>query len=179
MRRIDLILCDEASQYDDREWERLFGSLKEQPHSPFTALVADFQQLQPVESGGLCERFCAKMQQCALDTVYRSKEEDHLLFCNRIRAEQPTREMQEEYFADRHWKDRDLHDCVGTGMRLAKEAQEPFAWLTCTNKGASEVCKAALDLEGVTDEEIASGYNCDPTSKSDLGTVFKKASFIA
>ena len=61
-----------------------------------------------------------------------------------------------------------------TGMRLAKEAQEPFAWLTCTNKGASDVCKAALKLEGVTDDEVASGYYCDPTSKSDLGIVFKK-----
>ena len=61
-----------------------------------------------------------------------------------------------------------------TGMRLAKEAQEPFAWLTCTNKGASEVCKAALTLEGVTDDQLASGYPCDPTSKSDLDIVFKK-----
>ena len=61
-----------------------------------------------------------------------------------------------------------------TGMRLAKEAREPFAWLTCTNKGANEVCKAALELEGVTDDELASGYSCDPTSKSDLDIVFKK-----
>ena len=35
LRRIELILCDEASQYEDREWERLFGSIKEQPHSQF------------------------------------------------------------------------------------------------------------------------------------------------
>ena len=151
-----------------------FSCVKAQPHSPFVVLVADFQQLQPVESGGLCQQFCQRVQQCPIDTVYRSKDEEHLLFCNRIRVEQPTRELQEECFADRHWKERDLHVCVRTGMRLAKEAQEPFAWLTCTNRGASEVCKAALDLEGVADEEIASGYYCDPTSKSDLGIVFKK-----
>ena len=33
LRRIDLILVDEASQYDDREWVRLFQCIKEQPES--------------------------------------------------------------------------------------------------------------------------------------------------
>ena len=59
-------------------------------------------------------------------------------------------------------------------MELAKKEHQPFAWLTCTNQGVSQVCKAALDLEGVTEEEVDSGYFCDPTSKSDLGIVFKK-----
>ncbi len=31
-----------------------------------------------------------------------------------------------------------------------------------------------LDLEGVTDDQLASGYYCDPTSKSDLRIVFKR-----
>jgi len=43
LRRYDLILCDEGSQYDDPEWQRLFSSIKEQPHKPFTVVVADIQ----------------------------------------------------------------------------------------------------------------------------------------
>ena len=48
LRRIDLILCDEGSQYENQEWDRLFQVVKEQPHAPFLGIVADFQQLQPV-----------------------------------------------------------------------------------------------------------------------------------
>ena len=92
LRRIDLILVDEASQYDDREWMRFLVSVQEQPHKPFTAVVADFSQLQPVVSGGACRRFCeALSQRVALETVYRSDDKPHLLFCNRIRDRQPTR----------------------------------------------------------------------------------------
>ena len=145
LRRIDLILCDEASQYEDREWQRFFTCIKEQPHSPYVVVVSDFQQLQPVASGGLCKAFCDRMQKCPLDTVHRSTDEEHKLFCNRIRCEQLDRRRLEEYFGDRHWQD-ELLDAVRRGMRLAEEAREVFAWLTCTNKGASEVCKAALKL---------------------------------
>ena len=45
LRRIELLLVDEASQYEDQEWRRFFTTVKEQPHMPFTAVVADFQQL--------------------------------------------------------------------------------------------------------------------------------------
>ena len=74
------------------------------------------------------------------------------MFCNRVRCEQPDRARLEEYFGDRHWNDHDLRDCVRFGMRLAEEAQQPFAWLACTNKRAHEVCRAALDLAGVSEE---------------------------
>ena len=37
-------------------------------------------QLQPIVSGGLCRQFCDKMQTVVLDTVYRSSDEEHLLF---------------------------------------------------------------------------------------------------
>ena len=50
LRRIDHILCDEGSQCEDKEWDRLFQVVKEQPHSPFLCIVADFQQLQKVAS---------------------------------------------------------------------------------------------------------------------------------
>ena len=52
LRRIEVILCEEASQYEDKDWNRLFVSIREQPHRPFTAIVADFAQLRPVLKGG-------------------------------------------------------------------------------------------------------------------------------
>ena len=58
LRRIDVLLCDEASQYEDLDWERFFKSVFEQPHKPYCAVVADFQQLQPVTSGSLCRFQC-------------------------------------------------------------------------------------------------------------------------
>ena len=91
LRGIDLILMDEASQYEDQEWSRFFTSVSEQPHKPFTVVVADFQQLSPVVSGGLCEAFCKRMQTVELKTVYRTTDESQLLFLNRIRFVQPTR----------------------------------------------------------------------------------------
>ena len=90
LRRIDLILMDEASQYEDAEWLRFFQTVMEQPHSPFVGIVADFQQLQPVISGGQCRMFCDKMETVALKTVYRSKDAPHLIFLNSIRFKQPS-----------------------------------------------------------------------------------------
>ena len=168
LRSIELVLCDEASQYEDREWQRFFQSVMEQPHKPYTVLVSDFQQLQPVVSGGLCRSACEKMQTVELKTVYRSKDEPHLIFLNRIREEQPERPYLREYFGERHWERMPLETAVGLGMELAKEAGEPFAWLNCTNAGAAEVCKAALRHKGITGEELQSGYFPDPTTKSDL-----------
>ncbi len=79
----------------------------------------------------------------------------------------------EEYFGDRHWRHDSLQSCVAAGMRLAEEMQQPFTWLCTTNRGASEVCEAALELLGVTSDEIAQGYLCDQTSKSELRIVAK------
>jgi hypothetical protein len=104
LRKIDLILADEGSQYSDEEWERLFSVIREQPHQPFTSVVADFKQLQPVVSGGSCERFCQQMQTVELKTVYRTADSEHLIFLNSIREKQPTRGDLEEYFGARHWK---------------------------------------------------------------------------
>jgi len=74
------------------------------------------------------------MQCVKLQTVYRSCDEEHLLFQNRIRDTQPQRNALTEYFADRHWRS-DLEACVAAGMELAQKYKEPFSWLTCTNKG--------------------------------------------
>ena len=89
LRRIDLILADEASQYDNREWTRFFQSVQEQPHCPYVIVMADFQQLQPVVAGGACAEFCKCMAKVTLETVYHST--DGHLFLNRIRFEQPSK----------------------------------------------------------------------------------------
>ena len=178
LRRIDLILVDEGSQYDDKEWERFFQSIKEQPHSPFCAVIADFQQLQPVVAGGRCKAFCDMMESVVLDTVYRSSDEDHLLFINRIRAEQPTRSRLMEYFGDRHWSDHTLDESVAYGMELAEKTKDGmFYWLTSTNRGASEVCAAALRCIGVA-KEAEKGYLCDPATKSTLRILARKGILI-
>ena len=103
-RKYDLVLCDEGSQYDNREWKRLFTAVKEQPHCPYCVVFADFQQLQPVSGGTLCRQFCDRMARVEMKTVYRSTDEEHLVFQNRIREKQPTKYEVAEYFRRRHWK---------------------------------------------------------------------------
>ena len=139
LRRIDVLLCDEASQYADADWQRYFTSIKEQPHLPFTVVCADFQQLPPVGSGGLCKQFCQRMQTVELDTVYRTSDPEHLLFQRRICEQQPTRQVLQEYFAGRHWQHQTLEWCISRGMQMAREAQCVFTWLTTTNAGAEEI----------------------------------------
>jgi len=59
-------------------------------------------------------------------------------------------------------------------MELAERHGEPFQWLTVTNAGASEECQAALQVLGVSQEELSLGYLCDPATKSDLHIVAKQ-----
>ena len=138
LRRIDVLLCDEASQFADPEWQRFFTSIKEQPHLPYTVVCADFQQLPPVGSSGLCLQFCQRMQTVELDTVYRTSDPEHMLFQSRICEKQPTREFLEEYFEHRHWQHQSLERRVARGMQMAREAQCRFTWLTATNTGAED-----------------------------------------
>ena len=151
-------------------------------------IVADFQQLQPIGGGTHCRNFCENPQYCdrvRLDTVCRSNDPEHLLFQNRIREKQPTRGMLREYFGDRHWSTNrrsgtpvSLVEAVRRGIEIGREHDCPFTWLTVTNKGAEEVCEAALSLEGVSEEELATGYHPDPASKSSLRIVAKKGLVI-
>ena len=101
LRRYDLFLMDEASQYEDQEWDRFFQSVREQPHRPFTAVVADFQQLQPLVSGRACRHYCQQMETVELKTVYRTSDEDHLIFLNRIRVDQSFRSVLLDCFGER------------------------------------------------------------------------------
>ena len=84
LRKIDLFLVDEGSQYDDREWGDFFTSVREQPHSLFVLVVADFQQLQPLGGGGLCHQTCQCMDRAVLKTVYRSTDPEHLVFLKTV-----------------------------------------------------------------------------------------------
>ena len=77
--------------------------------------------------------------------------------------------MLEEYFEGRHWRGVSLDTAVGRGQGLEQSTGQLFTWLTCTNAGAAEVCRAALRLRGITEEQLAAGYLVDPASKSDLG----------
>ena len=94
LRRFDVILVDESSHYDNQEWKRLAQAVSEQPHLPYLATVADFQQLQPNVSGGLREKIMAHWPRITLDTVCRNKDPQQLLFLNRIRGRQPTRQAR-------------------------------------------------------------------------------------
>ena len=132
------------------------------------AVVADFKQLNPIVSGENVRSYCASWPTVVLETVYRSTDEEHLLFLNRIRQKQPTRDELEEYFHQRHWQHTELDDCIRTGEELAAIRKEPFTWLCVTNKGAAEVCQAALRTHGISQKDLDDGYLCDPSTKSDL-----------
>ena len=149
-RKIDVLLVNEASQYEDLDWDRFFRSVKEQPHKPYCVVVADFQQLQPVTSGDLCHSHCKGMgDQVTLKIVYRTSDESHLLFLNRIRVTQPDRPCLEEYFEDRRWpssgphQEMSLQECVAKGMQMAAEKNDVFTWLTSINQGSADVIKAS------------------------------------
>ena len=173
LRKIDLILLDEASQYEDREWERLYTCLKEQPHDPFCCIVGDFKQLQPVGDGVMCKKFCDRMNHIHLDTIYRSDDPAHLLFVNRIRLKQPTRDLLLEYFEGRHFTNMTLRDAVSECFLIAAGKKDPFVWLCCTNKGASEVCEAALECFGISKDDLSNGFLPDPNSQSNLRILAK------
>ena len=75
--------------------------------------------------------------------------------------------MLVEYFEQRQWRDS-LDAAVARGQALQETTGQVFTWLTCTNAGAAEVCRAALRLAGIEEEELSTGYLSDPSSKSPL-----------
>lgn len=74
----------------------------------------------------------------------------------------------QEYFADRHWHSVSLQTAVRWGLELEQSSGRRFTWLTSTNAGAAEVCRAALAVAGIGEEDLSGGYLCDPESKSPL-----------
>ena len=94
-----MTFCDEGSQYD-LEWQRLYQTVREQPHLPYVVVAADFQQLRPMSNGSICKQFCEAMESIELVTSYRSTCPEHLLFVNRIRDVQPDWSTLAEYFQE-------------------------------------------------------------------------------
>ena len=128
------------------------------------------QQLQPMVSGGFTRALVSSLQTVPLETVYRSKDEVHLEFLNRIRYKQPSREVLEEYFEGRRWRGS-LDAAVGRSIEISRTSGQPFLWLCCTNRGAAEVSAAAVRHVGITEAELRKGFLPDPTSKSTLRIV--------
>jgi hypothetical protein len=63
-------------------------------------------------------------------------------------------------------------------MELGKATKQGiFYWLTSTNRGASEVCAAALRCIGVA-KEAETGHLCDPATKSGLRILARKGVLI-
>ena len=76
--------------------------------------------------------------------------------------------MLEEYFAGRQWRGVSLEDAVCRGDALEETTGQVFTWLTSTNAGADEVCRGALRVAGIDEDELSTGYLCDPAAKSPL-----------
>ena len=76
--------------------------------------------------------------------------------------------MLAEYFAERQWRGVSLEDAVRRGNDLEQTTGQVFTWLTSTNAGAAEICSAALRVAGIDEDELSTGYLCDPASKSPL-----------
>jgi hypothetical protein len=62
----------------------------------------------------------------------------------------------------------ELQEAVKFGMKQTEDHGKPFMWLCCTNRGAADVCRAALHEKGITDQELETGYLGDPNAKSPL-----------
>ena len=76
--------------------------------------------------------------------------------------------MLEDYFGETHWRRVSLEAVVARGFSLEQDNGDVFTWLTCTNAGAADVCRAALRIHGIGEEDLETGYLCDPASKSTL-----------
>ena len=59
-----------------------------------------------------------------------------------------------------------LQECVAKGMELAEGQNEVFTWLTATNRGAGDICTAALLNKGITTADTDLGYYCDPATST-------------
>ena len=62
-----------------------------------------------------------------------------------------------------HWEGLSLQQAVLRGNQLEHSTGQVFTWPTSTNEGAADVCKSALILEGIDEEEftiIAYHHHC-------------------
>jgi len=171
LRRYDLILIDEGSQIEDAIAIRLRLALSELQHPPLLVLAADYRQLQPIEGGCEVLNWCLEMDAYYLTECHRTDDPELLAFLKTVRKDQPSRAVLEEFFRYRHLP-TDLKCAVACGLELQKRRGQHFIWLCVTNKGANRVNAMALELEGVTGEDLLWGYSGDPNASA--GTMFIK-----
>ena len=69
------------------------------------------------------------MRTVQLKTVYRSTDNDHLVFLNRIRLQQPNRKILDEYFGSRHLTGC-LIEALQKGLDMFLEHDKPFKKLS-------------------------------------------------
>ena len=62
-----------------------------------------------------------------------------------------------QYFAERHLRGCSLAEAVARGLRIQESTGLVFTWLTSTNAGAADVCRAALGICGIDDEAVGLG----------------------
>ena len=161
LRRYDLLLLDEASQVEDHVSKLLFLAIQELPQKPFVAVAADFQQLNPIQGGGLMQKLCQSFPSIELCSVFRTKDPVLLAFLQSIRCHQPSRAAVRSFFQDRILSGS-LTDAVQFGLRLSQSQSSMFSWLCVTNHGADKVNCTALALLGVTEAQVAAGFPGDP-----------------
>jgi len=171
LRKFDLFLIDEASQIENEIAIRLRMAMAELRHHHVLVVAADYRQLQPIAGGGEMIRWCLTMTQFHLTEVHRTGDKELLEFLNIIRKDQPTR-----FYLHQFWQGRHLSSDLGFAMQQAKllaaKRNKHFMWLCVTNKGADTINHKALEQDGVTEAELASGYPGD--SNAAAGTMYIK-----
>ena len=160
LRQFDLILLDEASQVEDHIARKLMLGLAELPQKPFVVFTADFQQLNPVQGGGLMRRICDDLPQKVLTQIFRTNDDVLRNFCSIVRLQQPAKDEVVSFFGDRTFY-CSLVQAVRHGIELHRSSGKMFTWLTVTNKGAEKVNRAALEILGYS-QDLDRGLCGDP-----------------
>ncbi|CAK0882662.1 unnamed protein product, partial [Prorocentrum cordatum] len=148
LRTYDLIIIDEASQIEDDVAVRLHNGFRELPQRPTIFFAADFQQLNPLGSSSAMRTWITVMTTISLFTIHRTNDDRLLSFLRNVRVKQPSKAVIRAFFAGRTWDSISSEQAVRRGMHLGAIRDEPFHWLTVTNKGAEAVNLACLSACG-------------------------------
>ena len=132
-------------------------AILEPPQKPYTAVSADFQQLNPIDGRALVRRFVETLPAQELRTIHRTKDPVLRSYCMRVRSEQPSRQEVDAFFAGRIYSCA-LAVAVRQGLERALQAGQLYVWPCVTNAGADAVNRAALTCCGVTEKAMAAGY---------------------
>ena len=141
---------------------RLHNGFKELPQRPTVFFAADFQQLNPIGSSAAMRAFITIMTTINLHTIHRTNDDRLLSFLRKVRVKQPEKSVIREFFDGRTWDTMPLEKAVPIGMAMSERMEQPFSWLTVTNKGAEAVNAACLSARGLDKPENVSPMCGDP-----------------